>query len=153
AGGEKIARPDRYQAADHRQHDVAAGAEPLPVLHEAERLDAERGERRIAAADADGDELPRGRPRVDPAVRPGRGGEESDDERAEDVDDQGAPRKGLADKPRRHARAPVARNPTERAADGDPEVACHAIPFPLTTRAGARPRNAETTGWRWECRG
>src|SRR5262249_59722834 len=90
---------------------IGAGWSPPPVVDELQRLNAERRERGVAAAQPDHDELARRGADEQPPVRPGQGGEEADDERAEDVHDQRAPRKGLADEAGRNARAPVARHP------------------------------------------
>src|SRR5664279_490233 len=92
-GGRQVAEPDGDQAGDERTDRVAAGLQPLAVTGEVERLQAERGKRRVAAADAGHEKLPRVAPGENPAVRAGQGGVKADDERARDIDDKRAPRK------------------------------------------------------------
>src|SRR5580693_4849941 len=128
--GQHEADPHRDQTQRHRQTDIAAGTKPFAVVHKIKRLQAERGERREAAADADHHELPRGRANENAAVRTGEGGKEADDERATDIDDERAPRKRLANRPRHHAGQPVASGRSQRAADCNPNVAFHRIRFP-----------------------
>src|SRR5262249_28870190 len=70
---------------------------------------------------------PRGGSGVDTPVRSRDGGKETDDERADHIDDQRPPRKGFTEGARDHARAPEARRGAERAAQHDPEIACEVI--------------------------
>src|SRR5262249_33472760 len=111
---------------------IGAGWSPPPVGDGLQRLKADRGDRGVAAAQPDHDELARRGADEQPPVRPGQRGEEADDERAEDVHDQRAPRKGLADEAGRDAGAPVARPAAARAAHRDPDVAFHRSPAPPT---------------------
>src|SRR5271155_1674659 len=92
-----VSGPDRKQAKHDRQDDVDAGEQRLAVAGEIERLQAERREGGVAAADARHDELARVRADEDASVRRGQGGEKADHKRAGDVDDQRADRKSLAD--------------------------------------------------------
>ena len=60
AGVERRARmpqPDTDQAEHQRQHRVAARFEPLAILGQIERLQAERRERRVAPANPEHEEL------------------------------------------------------------------------------------------------
>ena len=62
-----------------------------PSLGQGQGLQAEGGEGRVAAAEADHHELPDIGGDQEPAVGAGEGGEEADDERADDVDQERAP--------------------------------------------------------------
>src|SRR5437899_5857839 len=93
-----LAEPDRKQAQHDGARDVAAGVDPFAVVHEIERLQAERGELRVPAADARHDELPRGAADEEAAVRAGKSAKEADDERTRHVHDQRAPWKRLSER-------------------------------------------------------
>ena len=115
----------RHSTTD--KHDVGAGEQPFAVAGEVQRLQAEGGERRVAAADPGHDELAGVAADEKAAVRPGQRGEEADDEAAGDVDDQRAYRERPAEGVRGEAREPIARHAAQCAAEHDPEPS-HLVP-------------------------
>src|SRR5262245_12165968 len=130
--------------------------EELAVVEQVQGLQAEGGEGRVAAAQADHDELAHGRGNEQAAVGAGEREEQADHERARDVDDQRAPREGLADQPCGDAGAPVAEHAPQGAADPDPEIGhscplCRPGPRPPAAAQGPRrsePRFAPPLAWR-----
>src|SRR5262249_2371609 len=90
---ERVTRPDGQEAGYDRYDDVASRIQPLTIIHQVERLQAERREGRVTTAQSDHDELPHSRSGKDASIRAGQGGKEADDERARDVDEDRAPRK------------------------------------------------------------
>src|SRR5262249_44112464 len=87
-----------------------------------ERLDAEGGEGRVAAADADHHELTRGAADQEAPIGSRERAEESDHEGPGHVDDDGAPRERLADALGHEPREPIPPHAAQRAADRDPEI-------------------------------
>src|SRR6187200_625222 len=87
--------PDSKQAEHDRADNIAARLQPFTVLHEIERLQAERGKCGVTAAQADHDELACRRAYEDAAVRSGQSREKADDERPCDIHEQGTPREGF----------------------------------------------------------
>src|SRR5664279_3061326 len=124
-GGGQVAEPDGHQAGDDRTDRVAAGLQPLAVTGEAEGLQAERGKRRVTAAEASHEKLPRMAAGEDAAVRCGQGGVKADDERAGDIDDQRAPWERGAKMAGHNTGQKEARHAAERAAQGDEKVEHH----------------------------
>src|SRR5580704_3148927 len=114
--------PDRRKAQDEGERDVDARELHLAVAHEVERLQAEGREGGVAAANARHHELAGFGAHQIPAVWAGEGGEESDDEGADDVDRQGAEREGLAEMVGGETRAPIARSTSERAPYRHPDI-------------------------------
>src|SRR5689334_8937885 len=112
-----MAKPDSDQAQQKGEHRIGARTDPFSVAREIKRLQTEGGERRVAAADA-GHEEGAERRRDQPAsVRVSKGGEQSDDEGAGDVDDERAIGKRLSELPRHKARDPESRDTAKRPAD------------------------------------
>src|SRR5215472_264411 len=87
AEGGDMAEPNREQAQYHRAANIEGGLQPFAIAHEIERLQTERGKRRVPAAEADHHELPPGSADENTSVGTGQRGEESDDEGTDDVDD------------------------------------------------------------------
>ena len=118
-----MAQPDGDEAQRKGEHGICAGFEPFAIADERERLQAERGKRRVAAADADHHELP-GRGRNEPAsLRPGQRGEPADDERAGDIHQQRAPGKSLAELAGDETRSSKPGDAAQPAAEKDPKIA------------------------------
>src|SRR6516165_1217024 len=125
AEGGDMAEPNGQQAHYHRTDNIEGGLHPFAVAHEIKRLQTERGKRRVPAAEADHHELPRRSADKDAPVGTGQRGEESDDEGTDDVDDQRAPRKRLADQSCRYARAPVAGDAADGTSNRNLEIESH----------------------------
>src|SRR5665213_918784 len=95
-GGEQMTEPDGDEAEDDGADHVAAGMQPLALAGEDERVPAEGGERRIAAADAGHQELPGVGAGEPPSVRLGERVDETDDKRTGHIHDQYSPGEGLS---------------------------------------------------------
>jgi hypothetical protein len=135
-----IARRRRREAEDDGAGDVERRLEGMSGAQQGQRLQRERGDRRVAAEDADGEPGPE---------QPVAGGlgvgreegrrENADAGRAADVDDQSAPGKGHAPALRDEPGDPVAPDAADAAADGDQqdveEPGAHPTPCDRWSRA------------------
>ena len=126
-GAEHPAEPHGNHAEGDGQNDIAAGIKPFTFAQQIQGLQAERGERGVAASDADHQELrgEQARLRIHPAFGNRQRADDADDERAGDIDGERAPRKGRAKFFRDKAVDPEARHTAERAAQGDPKICEH----------------------------
>src|SRR5436190_326975 len=79
----EMPEPDRSETQHDRQHDVAAGLQPMVLPRQLQRLQAEGGKGREAAADPDHDKGAGAERGNHSAIRPGEGGVEADDERSQ----------------------------------------------------------------------
>src|SRR6266478_1052880 len=127
---------EAHAKAERRRHqDVAPRLTPRADLHQSDGLPAEGRIRRETAHDPHRQEQPRRvrneqRRRADLLDEP-------DEERADDVDDEGAVRKIGAEPASRQTRGEIAEPRPERAAQADQDEALHGSRPPSTT--GARP--------------
>src|SRR5258708_145829 len=117
-----VAEPHGNQAEGQGQREVGGGGERPPGAQQVESLEAEGGEGGVAAAQPDHDELPPKRADQQASVRAGEGGEEADDEGADDIDEDRHPRKSHRPQRRRQQAAAIARRAAERAAEADREI-------------------------------
>src|SRR5919198_540091 len=106
-----VAQPDREQASENRENDIAHHPEPFAVAREVQRLQAKRGKRRETAAYPDHHELTNGGIDEKAALRSREAAEGTDDERAADIHHQRAPGKVLAESARDDTRTPVPGHP------------------------------------------
>src|ERR1700682_5731220 len=129
-----MAEPDGDQAKHNREADIGAAAKPFSVLGKVERLQAEGGKGRITPAESHHDELARRGADEKAAVGPGEGGKKADDQRTQNIDEQGAPGEGLADPVGHEPREPIAGAAAQRASDHDPEIVLHGPLLPFLAR-------------------
>src|SRR5690242_11629245 len=126
-----MADRDGREADDHRDDDVAEGGGPLAVPEQKEGLEAERRERGVAAAEADHHEDACLAPDEETTVGPGQRGKEADDEGAERVDEDRAPRESVSEPGGPEKRKGVARHAAESAAERDRKIGQHRSVIPL----------------------
>src|ERR1041384_598378 len=81
---ERVAEPDGEEAERHGTEDVQSSVQPFAVAREIERLQAEGGKRRVTAAEAGHQEIPRRRAEQHPSLGAAESEDETDDERAGD---------------------------------------------------------------------
>src|SRR5262245_37774380 len=95
-GAEDVTEPHGDHARGYGKDNIPTGVQPFAVAKQVERFAAERGERGVTAADAEHEELCSRR--ADEAASAGFGprGEKADQERAGDIDGEGAPGKCFA---------------------------------------------------------
>ena len=120
--GKQESQPHADQAQGYREQNVAGGIKPFAIVDEVQGLQAERGKRGVTAADAEHEKL-RGegaRLRIHATFRTCHRPNDTDSKRAGDIDEEGAPRKGLAETAGDDARKPVAPDTAERTADCHP---------------------------------
>ena len=118
-----MSQPDREQAQHHRQGDVAEGLGPLAGPQEVERLQAEGGEGRIAAAHAHDEERARFQFRKPGSTRKGIDrGQETDEERSCHVHGNRAPGERIPERAGNQVVAPVAPCAADGAAERNPEI-------------------------------
>src|ERR1044071_490856 len=140
-----MSQPDGEQAEDNRERPVGAGVEPLAVANQVKGLQTEGGKGGVAAANADHEKLARRGAGRQPPVRTGPGGEETDGERAGDIDHQCADRERFAESLGDQSREPVTGRSTQCAAKGNPEIVhaqpgfCNGSPGLATAKSG-QPR-------------
>lgn len=123
--GQDVAQPDTNEAKYNGEHDVRGRTEPLAVLRQAKSLKAERGESRVAAADAQHEELAERRGGQPAALGSRSGSEYADDEATGNVDYDGAPRKLLTNGMGQAAGEPPACQAANTATNEDPKRVQH----------------------------
>src|SRR6185369_3876745 len=107
------------QAQSDLAHHIPYGQSEMACAHEREGVEAERGERREAAEDADDQERAQFRRDMDAFARHNTG-DESDERRADDVDDEDAVRKdGREQLTMNQTVETVSRHGADRAAHAD----------------------------------
>src|ERR1051325_6808982 len=121
-GSGDMPEPYRDQAQHYREHDIAARLQPMALPRQIQRLQAEGGECREAAADPDHDKRAGVERRCHAAIRPGEGGVEPDHERSQHVDQDRAPGKLRSEDLGPPRRQPEPRDAADRAADRDIEI-------------------------------
>src|ERR1035437_9442078 len=123
--GCEMAEPDGDEARPNGADGVGAGAKPLALAGEGERLEAERRKRGVAAAEAGHEKLPRVAAGEHPAAGLGQREEKSDKKRARHIDEQRAPRERRAEVSGYDAVQPETRHAAERAAKCDESIEPH----------------------------
>src|SRR5437868_14914644 len=88
--GAKMPEPDGAEAKNNGQNHVRRGADPIAFHGQVQGLEAEGRKGGVTAADANHESQAPFRPNEEPAFGSGIGGEETDDEAAADVHQQGA---------------------------------------------------------------
>ncbi len=123
------------KAQDDRQGNIGAGKAEGPVLHQHQGLQTETRKRREPAADADHDELPGGLPRRPVTVMGGYNRKKADHETACDIDRNRPPGQIHRPEARRRHSTPMPGHPAKCAAECNPKIGPHAIPFATRRQA------------------
>ena len=122
---EEVTRGRSRNADDHAADDVRRGHGECTAFGQRERLVGERAVGRQRSAEADADQGSDGRGRPDR-------GDDTEDERAHDVDHEGAPREGTGHQPAHRPVREVTQRRADRRAQRNPHGA-HRAPRPGTS--------------------
>src|SRR5664279_6185888 len=132
-----MSEPDAEQAEHERKHSVRPRFEPLAILGQIKRLQAEGRKSGVAAADPKHEKLPERSRCHPPPLRPRRRGKESDDERARDVYGERPPGKRLANPIGDEAGCTPPGQAAQTSADKNPQRIPHKS-NPATIHGGGR---------------
>jgi len=121
----RVTEPDGAETRNQGHDSITTCLRPFAVIGQCKRLQTERGKRRIAAANAGHEKLPRSRADKHASLWSGERREKADGKRSRDVNDQRAPRKRPAEPIRDQSRNEKPRAPAERTAGHDPKVELH----------------------------